>query len=292
MIDYKVRTPRLQELLCVGPFHEWMLSNGTRCTTFYRVDEAYLLRFQDLADFQVSADGLNVTCFPAPHVPDTMTEHLYLNEVLPLALSRREPLGKLVFHGSAVEVAGGAVAFLADSGQGKSTLAGSFGTGGYRFLADDRLALDPVDGGYNVLPSHPSIRLWEDSRQVLVDENAETAPPFHFTPKPKFRFLAGTQLVHCNQPLPLLRAYFLGDGSAQEITFRRLSGAESVLAWVKHSFLLDAEDRTMLSPHFDWVTKLANQLPCYNLDYPRRFEDLYRVREAIVEHETAESSIS
>ena len=288
VIDYKVRTPRLQELLCVGPFHEWTFPNGTVWTTFYRLGESYLLRFHDLADFQVSADGLDVTCFPAPNVSDTATEHLYLNQVLPLALSN---LGKLVFHGSAVEVAGGAVAFLAKSGGGKSTLAGSFATGGYRFLADDGWVLEPVDGGYNILPSHPSIRLREDSRQMLVGGNAEIASPLHhFTPK--LRVFAGKGIVHCDQPLPLLRAYFLGDGSAQEIIFRCLSGSECVLAWVKQSFLLDAEDQSMLGRHFDRVTELTNQLPCYELDYPRRFEDLCRVREAIIEHEISGSLAS
>ena len=125
---------------------------------------------------------------------------------------------------------------------------------------------------------------------MLVDRDAETAPPLHFTPK--VRFLAGSGLVHCNQPRPLLRAYFLGDGSAQEITFRRLSGSEPLVAWVKHSFLLDVEDPAMLGPHFDRVAELANRKPCYYLDYPRRFEDLARLREAIVEHEVSEGLIA
>ena len=150
-------------------------------------------------------------------------------------------------------------------------------------MSDDGLVLEPADVGYKILPSDPSIRLWEDSRQALVDGNAETAPPLQFTSK--LRFLAGTGIVHCNQPLPLLRAYFLGDGSAQDVTFRRLSGSESVLAWVRHSFLLDAEVQAMLGPHFDWVTELVNEVSCFSLDYPRRFEDLCRVREAIIEHE-------
>jgi hypothetical protein len=283
VVAFRVRTPRLQEPLRVEPFHEWVFPNGTLWTAFYRMDAAHLLRFPDLADFQISADGLNVTCFPVPHVSDTTPEHLYLNQVLPLVLSK---LGKLVFHGSAVEVAGGAVAFVAESGQGKSTLAANFATSGYRFLADDGLVLEPVGGAYHVLPSHPSIRLWEDSRQMLVDRDAETARPLHFTSK--VRFLAGKGIAHCNQPRPLLRAYFLSDGSAPEITFRRLSGSEPVVAWIKHSFLLDVEDRAMLSSHFDRVAELANRLPCYYLDYPRRFENLGRLREAIVDHEISE----
>ena len=280
MIDLKSQTPRLQEPLRGEPFHKWTAPNGVPWTAFHRVDEGILLRFHNLADFQVSADGLDVTCFPVPNVSDTTTEHLYLNQVLPLALSKH---GKLVFHGSAVELAGGAVAFLAKSGRGKSTLAGSFATRGYRFLTDDGLVLEPVDGGYDVLPSHPSIRLHEDSQQVLVDGSVKTAPPLHFTSK--LRFLAGTGMMHCSQPLTLMRAYFLGDGSSQEIAFRRLSGSESVLAWIRQSMLLDVEDPAMLGSHFDWVADLANRLPSYDLDYPRRFEDLSRVREAIVDHQ-------
>ena len=275
LVDFKVRMPRLQEPLCLEPFFEW-----APWSSFYRVDEGFLLRFHNLADYQVSADGLSVTCFPAPNVSDSTTEHLYLNQVHPLALSK---LGQRVFHGSAVEVMGGAVAFLGKSGRGKSTLAGSFATSGYRFLADDGFVLEPVDGAYTVVPGHPSIRLYDDSQQILVDKSAETAPPLDFTSK--LRFLAGTELMHCSQPLTLMRAYFLGDGSSQKITFRRLSGTESVLQWIRQSFLLDIEDQPMLGPHFDWVAELANQLPCYYLDYPRRFEDLSRVREAIVEHQ-------
>jgi hypothetical protein len=284
VVAFSVRASRLQERLRTKPFHQWTLPSGRLWLLFYRIDAFYLLRFPDLADFQVSADGLSVTCFPAPDVSQTTTEHLFLNQVLPLALSR---LGNLAFHASAVEVAGGAVAFVAASGQGKSTLAASFATGGYRFFTDDGLVLEPVIDGYHVLPSHPSIRLWEDSRQMLIDRDAATAPPLHFTPK--VRFLAGVGLVHCNEPRPLLRSYFLGDGRAQQITFRRLSGSEPLVAWIKHSFLLDVEDPAMLGPHFDRVAELANRIPCYYLDYPRRFEDLGCLRDAIVAHEISEA---
>jgi hypothetical protein len=66
-------------------------------------------RFQDLADFEISADGYRVTCVPTPSLAEATAEHLYFNQILPLALSMR---GKLVFHGSAVEALVGAIAFL------------------------------------------------------------------------------------------------------------------------------------------------------------------------------------
>jgi len=282
-VDFRVAPASPQAPAACLPFHEWKFPDGTPWTKFYRTDDGYLLRFDDLADFKVSADGLTVVCAPAIGVADATPEHLYLNQVLPLVQSK---LGKLVFHASAVEVGDVAVAFVAESGRGKSTLAASFATNGFRFLTDDGLLLEAVKDGYNVLPSHPSIRLWDDSEAALVVSGTETAPPLHFTPKT--RFLAGLALTFCDQPRPLRRVYFLGAGEASTVTFERMSPAAALMAWVKNSFLLDIEEQSMLAAHFDRVARLASEPIYYHLDYPRRFEDLSRVRQAIVEHSMQE----
>jgi hypothetical protein len=266
------------------PFHRWAFSDGTIWAEFYRSAGGVLLRFPTLADFEISDDGQHVTCALAPNVPETTAEHLYLNQVQPLALSK---LGKLVFHASAVELNGGAIAFLAETGRGKSTLAASFATNGYRFLTDDGLVLEPEEQGYAVIPSHPSIRLWNDSHQRLLAPDTNKAAPLHYTSKS--RFLAGSLLAHCDQPRLLRAAYFLGNGTANEITFRRLTPAESLLAWLKHAFLLDVEDRTLIRSHFDGTAKLANDLVCHHLDYPRCYDVLDSVRQAIVRHANSES---
>ena len=274
-------TPRAQAPCAAVPFHTWDLPKGSNWATFYRTPSGFLLRFPDLADFEVSVDGRCVTCSPAPDVPEATTEHLYVNQVLPLALSK---LGKLVFHGSAVEIGADSIAFVAKSGRGKSTLAAGFAVTGHRFLADDALVLEPVDGGYRALPSHPSLRLWQDSHERLLRDEPERAPALAYTSKA--RVLAGTSLTHCDEPRPLRTAYFLGDGSATEITFRRLTEVETLLAWARHSFLLDVEDRTLISAHFDGIATLANHLVCYDLDYPRRYDDLDRLLKAVVAHAT------
>ncbi len=67
-----------------------------------------------------------------------------------------------------------------------------------------------------------------------------------------------------------------------------MNAAEALVEWVKHSFLLDVEEKPLLASHFDEVAKLANHPIHYRLDYPRRFEDLVRVRQAIAEHATEE----
>ncbi len=164
MVEFEIAAARPQAPL-PAPFHTWALPDGSPWTDFHRENGGYLLRFPDMADFQVSADAEHVTCHPVPGASDAVVQHLYLNQVLPLSLSKQ---GKLVFHASAVEVDGGAIAFVGVSGRGKSTLAASFAIDGYRFLTDDGLVVEPAERGHVALPSHPSIRLWEDSESALI----------------------------------------------------------------------------------------------------------------------------
>jgi hypothetical protein len=279
LVTFSMGAPQAQRSLAGAPFREWSFPDGTPWTSFYRVEAGYLLRFPGLADFLVSADGQEVACVPAPGAAAATTQHLYLNQVLPLAWGKQ---GKLVFHASAVEVEGGAVAFLAESGRGKSTLAASFATCGYSFLTDEGLVLEKTADGYQVMPSHPSLRLWEDSQLAVVSPGAAVAPPLSFTTKA--RLLAGGELRFCAQPRPLRRAYFLGDRAAPAVQLEPLGAAEAMVEWVKSSFLLDPEEKVRLASHFAQVADLAAQPLGFRLDFPRRFDELPAVRAAIVKH--------
>lgn len=278
-IEFHVGEIRIQTPLTSTFFHQWTLPNGAPWVQFHRAEEGYLLRFPEWADFSVSPDGQNVRGFPAPQVTAETTHHLYLNQVLPLALAKQ---GQFVLHASAIEIDTCSIAFMGESGLGKSTLAASFATSGFRFLTDDGLLLERCDGGYQVIPSHPSIRLWDDSQQALITPDVPTAPPVQFTSKS--RFLAGEDIKFCNQPRPLRRIYFLGPGSSPHLIFERVKPAEALIELVKHSFLLDIEERDMLATQFDEFSNLVKQPICYRLDYPRRYEDLTLIRQAIVNH--------
>lgn len=282
-LDYQLLAPSLQLPIDEQPFQNWQLPDGTRWLEFYHRPSGYLLRFPSLADFSVSGDGSQIICQPAPDITTSVLEHLYLNQVQPLALSRR---GKLVFHASGVVVGNHVIAFLADSGRGKSTLATEFATNGYSFVTDDGLALEPFGEQYRVSPSHPSIRLWSDSQKALEMPDTLKLPCLHYTPKS--RFVAGGNIQFCGEMKELWGVFFLGDGTATTTTFRRTSPSESVLGWVKNSFLLDCDDQALLRSHFDRVTQLVKRVPCYALDYPRRFEGLAKLREEIIHYSASE----
>jgi hypothetical protein len=267
------RPTRAERLL-----NEWPMPDGGVFLALFRTGHGYLLRFPGFAEYEVSEDGACVDCYRSEDLPDAAAEHLYLNQVLPLVLARR---GMLVFHASAVEVEGVAVAFAAASGRGKSTMAAGFAVDRHRFLTDDSLVLEDDGDGYLVLPSHPSIRLWSDSEQALLPSGAPQAPALPFTPKS--RFLAGDEIPYRDSAIPLGRLCFLGDGSATELRIDALTPADAFTELVRHSFLLDLEDPALLASHFDRVTRLARLPIFFRLDYPRRYEMLPRVRETLIE---------
>lgn len=272
---------RIQVPLEDTAVYDWAGPDGDAFILVYRRANVYLVRFPKLGDFTISFDGLDVAAYPAPGVSSQTIEHLYLNQVLPLALSRQF---KLVLHAAAVEIEGFCLAFTGFSGRGKSTLAASFATNGYRFLTDDGLQLEKYDDYYLAKPSHPSIRLWDDSGAALMPLATQTAPSLDYTPKS--RFLAGTEVAFCETPRTLKGIYFLGSGETDVVSIEPIGGREVMIELVRHSFLLDMEEREMLTHHFDRLAELARMPMFFRLDYPRHYGQLQAVREAIIRHAT------
>jgi hypothetical protein len=270
---------RTQAAINAEPFHRIEFPDGTVWTEFYRAGPDYLLRFPGLADFDVSKEGTTVIAYPAPTTDADTLEHLHINQVVPLALSRQ---GRPSFHASVVTVTGGAVAFLGETGMGKSTLAASFALAEDEFLTDDSLIIEETTAGCHAMPSHASVRLWPDSVEALVDGGTRRASAISYSTKA--RMLAGEALTHREESLPLLAAYLLEWESVDKVTIRALSGAERHMAWVNNSFLLDIEDRALLADHFDWTCRIAQTVPTFALDYPRDYGMLSQVRDAVRRH--------
>ena len=279
MIRYRTMAARQQSKLATTPFHYYTVGDDTVWTEFHRSGDGYLLRFPDLADFEVSADGKEVVAYPASEDDDATVEHLYINQMVPLALSRQ---GQPTFHASVVTVPGGVVAFLGQSGMGKSTLAASFALNGSSFLSDDALLVEESDSGCVVQPSHPSIRLWEDSVEQLVDASSSTSIPISYSTKA--RLLAGDALTYSSKPKRLLAAYVLESNDAAKVAIDTLSGLDRHMAWVNNSFLLDIEDPELLKQHFDWTHRISSAVPTFALDYTRDYGILPDVRNAVQQH--------
>jgi hypothetical protein len=278
-VDFALMAERHPMPTHAPAFHEWFNDDGSIYLSFFRQPQGYLLRFPQMADFDVARDGKTVRAWPAAGLSSGTLEHLWLNQVLPLALTLQ---GRLVLHGSAVSIDGRGVAFLGNSGMGKSTLAASFAVCGTHFLTDDGLLLGEDGGWPTVVPSHPSVRLWQDSEEALLPPGSARAPAVCFTDKA--RLLAGPSIAFRPEPAPLGCVYFLDDQEVGEVTITPMKPAEVMISCVKNSFLLDIDEQEQLSNHFNELARLAELPIHFRLDYPRQYEHLPTVRQAIVSH--------
>lgn len=279
MIHYSVESARPQEPVEGEPFHSYTFDDGTVWTEFFHSRHGYLLRFPGLADFEVSVDGRQVIAYPTDGTDDATVEHLYINQLVPLALSRQ---GLPAFHASVVTVPGGAVAFLGKTGMGKSTLAASFALQGGTFLTDDALLIEEQADGCRAQPSHASIRLWEDSVEALVGNDVEKAGPISYSDKA--RLLAGGALSYTDEPQPLLAAFVLEREDVGSVYIRELTGLDRYMGWLQNSFLLDVKDNDLLARHFEWTHRISGTVPTFALDYPRDYGMLPKVRIAVRDH--------
>ena len=279
MIRYSVESARRQESVDADPFHRYVFDDGTVWTEFYHSKHGYLLRFPNLADFEVSVDGKQVVAHPSLDTDEVTLEHLYINQLVPLALSRQ---GLPAFHASVVTVPNGAIAFLGKTGMGKSTLAASFALGGATFLTDDALLIEEHADGCRAQPSHASIRLWEDSLEALIDDEVERAGPISFSSK--CRLLAGDKLAYTDEPQPLLVAFVLEREDVESVAIRELTGLDRYMGWLENSFLLDVKDNDLLARHFEWTHRVSSSVPTFALDYPRDYGMLPSVQAAVRNH--------
>ena len=276
-----LREASVQPRITDAPLHIWQPPGEPPWCLIYREGDAYRMRFPALADFLVCKDG-EVECLPAPGTDEHTLQHLYLNQVIPAVLSMQD---RPVFHASCIAIDNGAVAFLGVSGRGKSTLATHLALQGHALITDDGLELQWRDEAYLAVPSTASVRLWKDSRSALLPEVA-ASPCASYTPKERFQ--SAGLLPFAEDPLPLRRAYFLGDGSARDITLSALASHEAHMAWVRHSFMLDAHDKSRMASHFEQVTRLVQLGLAYALDYPRRYDMLPAVADALRKHASRE----
>jgi ABC-type multidrug transport system fused ATPase/permease subunit len=100
-------------------FMHWYLLRDEPWLSFAKINNGYLLRFHQLADFFINGEGDQITYTPENGVPEETTHHLLLDQVIPLVINLK---GGQALHVSAVLMPQGVVAFAGPTGSGKSTL--------------------------------------------------------------------------------------------------------------------------------------------------------------------------
>lgn len=210
----------------------------------------------------------------APGVVVDQAEADLVSRILPLLLHAR---GYLCLHGSGVLTESGAVAFLADSGTGKSTIANALVAAGATLLADDAVVVD-VSSTPCALPGVRTVRLNDDSAGVLLDDHRSL--PMSRDGK----YVIRQPALDASARMPLRAVYVLRrdptGAQTENIVTRELPPSVAALTLLRHDKLLGllgpSEGPELLSRS----ASVARAVPVIELSVIRRLD---RVREAAAE---------
>jgi hypothetical protein len=149
-------------------------------------------------------------------------------------------------------------------------------------LADDCLVLRRQGSGWRALPYYQGLRLWPAS---LGELGIGIAPePSGIEPAAKRRIGRSKQLRFGTDAVPLRMICFLGQDAAGDagVALRPLSPRKAFFALLAESFSLEIRASGALRRQLETVGQLAEQIPAYALDFPRRFDALSSVSARIL----------
>lgn len=261
--------------------HEWREERGRLICRCLRRDADYLLSFPRQADFQIEAGG-SINCIPAPGVAQGLLRHLLLNQVLPRYFAHT---GEQLLHASAVTLANGnTVAFLGESGFGKSTLASYCHLHGAHIIDDDCILLRHGEQGLHVVGGVPTLRLYPDSLRALGHDPAAFAPYADRTDK--LQMSLAEQHTHVATPRVLQALFLLGepreapaDGA---VSIAPAGGQDALMSLLRAAFNLNPSDKNAMRRMFQRLARmLAEGLPVYHLNFPREHSVLPQVLQAL-----------
>jgi energy-coupling factor transporter ATP-binding protein EcfA2 len=198
-------------------------------------------------------EGNKIIVDPLPEVDDALLNTFIVGPILAVLLRQR---GLFVLHASSAVVEGGAIAFLGNSGAGKSTMAQAFHGHGYPVMTDDVMVVQLGEDFPMVLPGYPLIKLWPESASA-TGYAPDSLPCIHgSSTKRSHQLTSGFGRA----AFPLKRIYILDRGEAHRIV--NLSTSEACIALIQHSratmLLTDPKFR---AKNFRDCTWMAEHIP-------------------------------
>jgi len=245
-------------------------------------DGSDYLRWSRLFEFLILPDGRRIACRELECASPQSFQTYLIGQVLSFALVKRgiEPL-----HSTTVVIDGKAVAFLGDSGYGKSSLGAAFLQAGYPLLTDDLLNLKQEEDQFVAYPGPPRIKLFPNIARSLLGERVNGTPMNSKTSKMVIP-LDRNGKIYRQEPLPLRAIYVLTppprSSRIPRISIRSLSPRRAFIEMLKGTFNTIVVEPARLERQFDLATRLAARVPVRSLSYPRDLRRISQVRESIL----------
>ncbi|HET6764014.1 MAG TPA: hypothetical protein VFH27_10080 [Longimicrobiaceae bacterium] len=233
-------------------------SQGQPMLSIRALPAAHHLRYADGTEFVVERGGGAVWCrWPAALSLENTCTYL-LGPVMGFLLRQQ---GFTCLHASAVEVDGGAVLLVGQSGAGKSTTAAALARRGLRVLADDVAVLQRAGGAWEVRAAHAQLRLWPDSAGMLYGP-AHGLPPLTEGWDKRFVDLAAAGRYQASA-LPIRGVYLLHARCAEASRPRvdRPAAADLLVSLLSNVYMADLPDRAARARDLGALASLVRSVP-------------------------------
>ncbi|GAC1647175.1 MAG: hypothetical protein NVS9B15_05630 [Acidobacteriaceae bacterium] len=237
----------------------------------------YLQRVPHVARFLVR-NGREIIVEPCPEAPPADIRAYLLAPIFGQLCFQS---GRYALHASSVRVDDGVVAFLGNSGDGKSTLAAHLERHGFSIISDDTCLLETSTGSASeirVIPVAPALKLWPSALQHLGASAAGL--PRVWSQEEKFRM----RIRELNERLPLRKIIFLEweEDLAAKPVMEPVGGIASIsrlLRFMHFEYLMKPTGRQ--AECFQLCGELLRQAKTYVLRRPKNFERMGEVIETL-----------
>ncbi|MGH3694104.1 MAG: hypothetical protein ACRDRX_09015 [Pseudonocardiaceae bacterium] len=230
-------------------------------TTVRRDDSGVVHRLHGMADFEITRDHRHVCAWTDPQCGPEMLGIFVSGHLLATLLALR---GETVLHASAIEVGGTAIAFVADSGVGKSTLAALACARGARFVTDDVLRLHETgDGTMRCWPGATENRLRREVADLCGSHQGaatRTSADGRTVWSPPVTTFDSCRLGAIVLPQP--------DREHHELDLRPITPGSAVLELSRRPRLLGWSDTQIVGQSFLNLSRLARTVPVYTARVP------------------------
>ncbi len=170
--------------------------------------------------------------------------------------------GYLTLHAACVARGGRAVAFVGDTGWGKSTLADLFHRHGYAVLNDDVLAIDTAGEVVTALPGYPQIKLRPNPNAEAGRDFEALAPLYEGS----LRRVLQAHRRFPRAPLPLAKVYLLEGTPSTEHCIAPLPRQQAFMELVGHTRMNGwFKDPAYKRRHFQQCEALLRGVPVARL---------------------------
>ena len=234
--------------------------------------------------------GGEIIVIPAPDASEQRIRLALTGTIMAILLYQR---GAFILHGSVVNLHGRAVAFLGNSGEGKSSLAAALHAQGHPIVADDvaALTLDSrtlkgqmlEKGAIAVTPAFPQLKIYPEVADILGYDPAALYPLHPHLSKRGYRLPDNFPQT----PLPLQQIYILSSGP--HLSIDPLKPQVAIMELARHSQLATLSEMGEAF-QFRQCATLVKACPVHRLQRPRNLALLSEVAGWVEKQVVAEQS--